>query len=84
MGAAARFFQEANARFTASATTADLHFVMTPEGKGANVLKALRRTDGSEAASISLGTEKEPRYEVDAFTNAVYLAEGDGVKGYRP
>lgn len=83
-GAAARFFQEANARFKATTTTAELHFVMTTEGKGVNVLKALRRSDGGEAASIPLGIEKEPRYEVDAFTNAVYLAEGDGVKGYRP
>jgi hypothetical protein len=33
--------------------------------------------------SIPLGTEKAPRYEVDAFTNTVYLAEGDAVKGFR-
>ncbi len=82
-GAAARFFQEANARFKASTTTAEIHFLMTEAGKGEHVLKALRRSDGHEVGSIPLGTEKAPRYEVDAFTNTVYLAEGEGVKGFK-
>lgn len=79
-----RFWQEANARFKASATSNDIRFVMTEAGKGTYALKALRKSDGSEAADIPLGRDKTPRYEVDGFTNAVYLAEGSGVKCFKP
>jgi outer membrane protein assembly factor BamB len=79
-----RFWQEANARFKASATTNDIHFLMTEAGKGTYALKALHKHDGGEAATIPLGSDKSPRYEVDGITNAVYLVDGGTVKCFRP
>lgn len=79
-----RFWQEANARFKASATSNDTRFVMTEAGKGTFALKAIRKSDGSEAADIPLGRDKSPKYEVDGFTNAVYLVDGDAVKCFKP
>jgi hypothetical protein len=57
---------------------------MTESGKGSYALKALHKHDGGEAATIPLGSDKSPRYEVDGITNAVYLVEGGSVKCYRP
>jgi outer membrane protein assembly factor BamB len=79
-----RFWQEAGARFKASSTTNDIHFVMTESGKGSYALKALHKHDGGEAATIPLGSDKSPRYEVDGITNAVYLVDGTAVTCYRP
>ena len=79
-----RFWQEAGARFKASAATNDIHFLMTEAGKGTYALKALHKHDGGEAATIPLGSDKSPRYEVDGITNAVYLVEGGAVSCYRP
>jgi hypothetical protein len=30
-----------------------------------------------------VGSDKTPQYEVDGFTNAVHLLEGDGVKAVK-
>ncbi len=83
-GATKRFFQEANARFKATTSTSDIHFVMGEAGKGTFELKALRKSDGGDVAAIPLGKEKSPRYEVDGITNTVYLADAEGVKCFRP
>jgi hypothetical protein len=79
-----RFLEEANARFKATASTNDIHFMLAQAGKGANVLEAIHKKDGSVAMSIPLGSEKEPMYEVDGITNAVYLVQGGSVVCYRP
>lgn len=83
-GATKRFWQEAGARFKATTSTNALHFMLTEAGKGAYTLKALRKADGTDAVDVPLGREREPQYEVDGFTNAVYLAEGSSVKCFRP
>jgi hypothetical protein len=57
---------------------------MTESGKGSYALKALHKHDGGEAATIPLGSDKSPRYEVDGITNAVYLVDGTAVTCYRP
>ena len=69
---------------SASTSTGALHFLMTDAGKGVYALKALGKTDGNVAADIPLGRDREPQYEEDGFTNAVHLAEGNGVKCFRP
>ena len=82
-GAAKRFFQEANARFKASTSTAGIHYLMSDAGKGSYVLQALNKADGSVVGSIPLGNDKNPKYEVDAFSNAVYLVDGGSVKLFK-
>lgn len=83
MGLAAtkRFMQEANARFKATAGTNEIQFMLTGE-KGVYQLQAVKKADGSLAGSVPLGKDKTPRYEVDGFTNTVYLAEGEMVKAF--
>lgn len=82
-GAAKRFFDEARARFKATLVTSDIQFVMTVAGKGSHELHALSKTDGSTLATIPLGSDKSPKYEVDAFSNAVYLVDGGSVKQFK-
>ena len=82
-GAAKRFFEEANARFKASTSTAGIHYLMSDAGKGSYVLQALNKSDGSVVGSIPLGNDKSPKYEVDAFSNAVYLVDGGSVKLFK-
>jgi hypothetical protein len=84
MSATKRYLQEANARFKATTTTNEIHFVMSEAGKGNYALQALQKKDGSVVDSIPIGSDKSPKYEVDGFTNAVYLVEGDGVKCFLP
>lgn len=81
-GATARFIQEANARFKASASTAETHYLMSEAEKGSYVLRALRKSDGAELGTVPLGRDRSPRYEVDAFTGSVYLATEKGVTVY--
>lgn len=83
MSATSRFMKEANARFKATATTNDIHFMMSDAGKGTFVLQGLHKKDGSVATTIPLGSEKSPRYEVDGFTNDVFLADGDMIKCFK-
>lgn len=82
-GAAKRFFDEARARFKATLATNDIQFVMTVAGKGNHELHALSKTDGSTTATIPLGSDRSPKYEVDAFSNAVYLVDGNSVKQFK-
>lgn len=84
VGATQRFLQEANKRLKATASTNDVHFMMTDAGKREYQLVALKKSDGSVIGTIPLGKEKEPRYEVDSFDNTVYLVEGDAVKSFKP
>jgi hypothetical protein len=83
-GAAKRFFQEANARFKATASTNDMHYVLSEATKGQYALVALRKSNGSEVGTIPLGSNKEPQYEVDAITNTVYLLSGNEVRCFKP
>ena len=78
-----RFMQEANARFKATASTNAIHYMMSDAGKSTYVLQALNKVDGNVAGTVPLGNDKSPRYEVDGFTNAVYLAEGDGIRCFK-
>ncbi|MBL0126773.1 MAG: PQQ-binding-like beta-propeller repeat protein [Flavobacteriales bacterium] len=82
MGATARFLKEASARFKATASTNAIHYLLSEAGKNTYALYALNKTDGSVAGTIPLGTDKTPVYEVDGFTNTVYLVEGGVVKGF--
>lgn len=82
LSATKRFLKEANARFTATAGTNAIQFMLTGE-KNVYMLQAVNKTDGSLAGTVPLGSDKSPRYEVDGFTNTVYLAEGDAVKAFR-
>ncbi|MCB0793306.1 MAG: PQQ-binding-like beta-propeller repeat protein [Flavobacteriales bacterium] len=83
MDATARFFKEANARFKATASTNTVHFMLTDAGKREYKLIAVDKSTGSELGSIPLGKDKEPVYEVDGFTNNVYLVDGSSVKGFK-
>jgi outer membrane protein assembly factor BamB len=83
-GATKRFFEEANARFKATTSTNDIHYMMGVADKSGHVLKALHKHDGAEAMTIPLGKEKSPQYEVDAITNTVYLLSGSEVKCFIP
>lgn len=83
-GAAKRFFQEANARFKATTSTNDVHYLLSEAGKGQYALQALHKSDGRDAGSIPLGSNKEPQYEVDAIANTVYLLSGSEVKCFKP
>ncbi|MCB0771731.1 MAG: hypothetical protein KDC00_15130, partial [Flavobacteriales bacterium] len=74
--------QEANARFKASASTNDIHYMMSDLGKGVYVLEAVRKSDGSVAATIPLGSDKTPNYEVDVYSNTVYLVDGKSLKAF--
>jgi outer membrane protein assembly factor BamB len=78
--ATGRFLQEANLRLKATATTNDVHFMMTDGGKREYQLVALKKSDGSVIGTIPLGRDKAPVYEVDAITNTVYLVSGEQVK----
>jgi len=82
MSATQRFLAEANARFKATTSTASIHYVLTGE-KNVYTLQAINKADGSIVGAIPLGSDKTPQYEVDGFTNTVYLVEGDGVKAYK-
>jgi len=79
-----RFWQEASARFKASASTNDIQFIMTEAGKGSFELQALSKQRGEVVQSIPLGRERTPQYEVDVFSNTVYLVEGNSVRCFRP
>ena len=57
--------------------------MMTTAGNKTYELKAIDKRNGTVTGSIPLGQDKEPRYEVDGFTNTVYLAEGGAVKAYK-
>ena len=83
-GATKRFFQEASARFKATSTSNDIQYVMGVADKSGYVLLALHKHDGTEAMNIPLGKDKNPQYEVDAITNAVYLLNGTEVRCYKP
>ncbi len=83
-GAAKRFFQEANARFKATTSTNDVHYLLSEAGKGQYALQALHKSDGSDVGTIPLGSNKEPQYEVDAITNTVYLLSGNEVRCFKP
>jgi outer membrane protein assembly factor BamB len=82
VSATKRFLQEANARFKATASTNAIHYMLSDMGKGAFVLEAIRKSDGSVAGTIPLGSDKTPKYEVDGYSNTVYLVEGSMVKAY--
>ncbi|MCB9169435.1 MAG: PQQ-binding-like beta-propeller repeat protein [Flavobacteriales bacterium] len=82
MDATKRFLQEANARFKATASTSDVQFMLTDLGKRQYALKAVSKKDGSELATIPVGKDKTPQYEVDGFTNTVYLTDGAEVKAF--
>ncbi|MBK8497862.1 MAG: PQQ-binding-like beta-propeller repeat protein [Flavobacteriales bacterium] len=81
LSATKRFMQEANARFKATANTNALQFMLTGE-KGVYQLQAVNKADGGLAGSVPLGNTKTPLYEVDGFTNTVYLAQGSAVKAF--
>lgn len=85
MGADAtkRFLKEANARFKATASTNDIHYMLSEAGKNSYALQAMHKADGSVAGTIPLGSDKTPKYEVDGFTNTVYLADGAGVQAFK-
>ena len=42
----------------------------------------MKKSDGNVAGTMPLGTDKEPKYEVDGFTNTVYLVDGGAVKAF--
>lgn len=81
-GATKRFLQEANARLKASATTNEVHFMMTDAGKREYQLVAINKADGTVIGTIPLGRDKTPVYEVDVFTNTVYLVDNGNVKAF--
>ena len=83
-GAAKRFFEEAGARFKASTSTNDVHYLLSEATKGQYALVALNKGNGSEVGTIPLGSNKEPQYEVDAITNTVYLLSGSEVRCFKP
>lgn len=82
MDATKRFFKEANERFKATTSTDNMHFVLTDAGKKEYVLHAIDKSTGQPKATIPLGSDKTPVYEVDAITNSVYLVEGGAVVGH--
>ncbi|MBK6369078.1 MAG: PQQ-binding-like beta-propeller repeat protein [Flavobacteriales bacterium] len=83
MAATDKFMQEANARFKATTSTNAIHFMLSEVGKGTYALQGMNKADGSTAKTIPLGSDKTPIYEVDGFDNAVYLANGSKVMGFR-
>ncbi|MEO8589710.1 MAG: PQQ-binding-like beta-propeller repeat protein [Flavobacteriales bacterium] len=82
LNATQRFLQEANARFKATASTDATHYMLTGE-KNIYMLQAVNKPDGALNGSVPLGSDKTPRYEVDGFTNTIYLAEGATVKAFQ-
>ncbi|MCB0791828.1 MAG: PQQ-binding-like beta-propeller repeat protein [Flavobacteriales bacterium] len=82
MDATKKFLQEANARFKATASTSSIQFMLTDLGKRQYALKAVSKVDGSDLATIPVGNDKAPQYEVDSFTNTVYLTDGGDVKAF--
>ena len=78
-----QFMARANARFKATASTSSVQYILSDAGKREFVLMRVNKNDGSTGATIMLGNDKTPMYEVDGFDNAVYLVSGTDVVGYK-
>jgi hypothetical protein len=59
-----------------------VQYILTGE-KNVYALQAVNTRDGSLAGAIPLGSDKTPQYEVDGFSNTVYLADGGAVKAFK-
>jgi hypothetical protein len=66
----------AMARFKASANTPDFVFMMTETNKREYGLLKVNKDNGEIDATIDMGKDKEPSYEVDNITNKVFYLNG--------
>lgn len=74
---AKKAFTQAAARFKATMQTRDFIMMLT-EGDDGNLLAKVNKDTGEIAASINLGKDKAPKYEVDDVTGRVYYCPGGG------
>jgi outer membrane protein assembly factor BamB len=73
---AKRAFQNAQARFKATAEGRFYNIILSEVDKS-NALLKVNRDTGEVEATIDLGREKEPKYAVDDVTGKVFVAEKD-------
>jgi outer membrane protein assembly factor BamB len=78
-----QFMARANARFKATSSTSTVQFILTDAGKHEYVLMPVNKKDGSLGATIQLGNDRAPKYEVDSFDNTVYLVSGANIAAYK-
>jgi hypothetical protein len=72
---AKKSFQQAQARFKATAQGRDFMIILTEMEKGVGIVRVNKET-GDIDATIDLGKDKEPKYALDDVTGRAFVAAG--------
>jgi hypothetical protein len=83
-GLASDYVSFARRRYEASAESRDFAFMMTQDDDRRAQLLSVSKLDGTVAATIDMGRDKEPSYQVDDVSGLVfYQATDSSITAYR-
>lgn len=78
---AKKSFQQANARFKATAEARDFIVMLTEKDK-TNRLAKISKSTGEVEAMVDLGKEKEPKYAIDEVTGRIFVDDNGKIACY--
>jgi hypothetical protein len=83
-GYASSFIKQASARFKATTETPDYNIIMTAGEKGTANLLQVSKTTGEVMATIPLGKDKNPIYDIDMIDGRLYyMKDADTMECYQ-
>lgn len=83
IGATGKFLEAANKRFTATSQSNDFVYVLSEVAKKEYSLLKISKSTGETMDKISLGKDKEPKYELDYIDNMIYYEDSGKIIAYR-